>query len=167
MRCACFAVVVSMWVPTAARADDAPGVQPYLTVGIVELVGLPPAHLGLYVTASLDLAVPLLDEWQLIGSFGFEFAPDTGHWGGVFLLIADRVIGSVGDVLVALDPQLGLIHDATPTPTGFDHAFYVAGGLGVAFITEHGTWIPQLLVSVGTSGEGVALAPTLLFSVPI
>jgi len=154
---------------SAAAEEPADPVQPFLTAGLVEVIGLgtPPQHLGLYVTVSLDVGIVLSEEWMLIPSFGFEFAPEFGNWGGTFFLILDRFLAETGGVVLTLEPQLGLLHDAAPLEDGgFDHALYLAGALGLAVITERATVIPQVGVSTGLAGEGWALFPTLLFSVP-
>ena len=159
----------------AAGEEEAPEagvssiVQPALTVGLVEVIGLakPPLHLGLYATFSLDIAFKLNPDWMLIPSFGFEFAPEFGNWGGVFLLIVDRFLMQKGDVVLAIDPQVGIIHDAAPKAEGgFDHSAFFAMGVGLAIVLPRAMIVPTILATVGLGGEGWALAPTLLFSVP-
>ncbi|MFP6683243.1 MAG: hypothetical protein VB934_00960, partial [Polyangiaceae bacterium] len=106
------------------------------------------------------------EKWTLITSSGFEFAPENGHWGLTQFVIVDRLITEIGSVAVTLEPQVGLIHDAAPLVSGgFAHSIFPSAGIGVAFVTKRGTWIPQLIGSIGTQGEGVSIAPTLLYSV--
>ncbi len=163
------AIAVCTLVSSADPAVAGPGrVQPALTVGLLELIGVSPevTHLGVYVTTSVDVSIKLDDTWTLIPSVGFEFAPELGNWGGVFLLIVDYVLAELGRVALALEPQVGLIHDAAPVEDGFEHHLFVAAGVGLAVVTERFLVIPQVLASVGTDGEGWAVAPTVLFSVP-
>jgi len=162
------ALLLSQLAMGQASADS-PALTPALTVGVVELVGVaaPPVHLGVYGMVSLDLLIPLSDKWMLIPSNGFEFAPENGHWGGFSFLILDTPIAEFGDTLLTLEPQVGLIHDAAPTGSGFDHAFFPTVGLGAAFNTPYASWVPTLTTSVGLKGEGVSQGFLLLFSVPI
>jgi len=160
--------LVALASTARAQSESSVTIKPAITVGALELVGLssPVVHLGVYTTTSLDFDIILSDAWMIIPSTGFEFAPETGSWGGTFFLIVDRYLTEVGPVVLALEPQIGFVHDAVRRDGGgFDHDYYVAGGVGLAMVTSHGTWIPQVIASVGTAGQGWAVAPTLLFSV--
>jgi hypothetical protein len=151
----------------AAEAPPPAKVQPALTVGLMELVGLanPPPHLGLFVLASLDLLIPLNENWTLIPSNGFEFAPDNQNWGGFSFLIFDRVLTEKNGTLITIEPQLGIVHNAVPLGDGkFDHAFYPTAGVGFAFIGAKHTWIPTLTTSVGLKGEGLSQGLILYYS---
>jgi len=150
------------------KDKDESSIKPALTAGLVELIGVPePAHLGLYINVMLDVGIQLNPDWMLIPSVGIEFAPDNGHWGGTFFLIVDRYLTEVGGLTLTLEPQLGLIHDAGPDGDGgFDHAYFLAGGVGLAIIAKRFMWIPQIIASWGTQGEGWAISPVLFFSVP-
>jgi hypothetical protein len=161
-------------LPLAAAAEEAAapaaeaGVKPAITVGAFELVGLSPdtAHLGVYVALSLDVLVPLDADWMIIPSFGFEFCPEFGNWGGTFYLIADRFLTQLGSTTLTVQGKVGLLHDALPGADGFEHDLYLSFGAGTAIITAHGTWLPSVTANVGLAGQGWSLSPTLLFSVP-
>jgi hypothetical protein len=161
--------LVAWGIGTTARADEpSPVVKPFLVTGLVEVVGLAPVqHLGLYATVAVDVGFVLSDDWMVLPSIGFEFAPENGHWGGTFFLIVDRYVAKAGGVVITLEPQIGILHDAAPRAGGgFDHAFFGSAALGVAFITDHFAVIPQLGASVGLAGEGWSISPMVLFSVP-
>ncbi len=166
------AALIVVTVLTASRArgeEDARTVQPALTIGALELINLEgdPRHLGTYVTLSLDLTIALNETWALIPSLGFELAPEFGNWGGFFYFIVDRYLTTWGDVIITLDPQLGIIHDALADGSGgFSHAYFASAGIGVSFITSRGLIIPQVTVNYGLDGEGWSISPTLPFSVP-
>ena len=156
--------------PEPAEKERTAAAQPALTVGVMELVGLasPPPHLGLFVLLSLDVLIPLDDKWSLIPSNGFEMAPDNGNWGGFSFLIVDRVIGEVGNVVLALEPQVGVVHNAVPRPTGgFDHALYPTVGMGLAMGTGAGTVIPTTTTSFGLQGEGLSQGFIVYYSVAL
>jgi hypothetical protein len=136
-----------------------PKVEPALTFGVMELVGIasPPPHLGFFVMASLDLLIPLNDNWTLIPSNGFEFAPDNQNWGGFSFLIFDRFLTEKGGTTITIEPQIGVVHNAIPLGAGkFAHAIYPTAGVGFAFIGEKHTWIPTVTTSVGLQGEGLS-----------
>ncbi len=151
-----------------ARAEDPATVKPALTVGLLEVVGLHPevGHFGLYVATSVDLLVPLDQDWTLIPSLGFEFAPEFGNWGGTFFLSLDRFLTKLGDVVVTLQPQLGVIHDAMPDGEGgFSHTLYLCAGGGLGLVTNRGAWLPHILVNYDLRSGAWSLSPLLLFSV--
>lgn len=151
-------------LPLSAVASEAPEeaaakVTPALTVGVMELVGIasPPPHLGFFLLASLDLLIPLNDNWTLIPSNGFEFAPDNQNWGGFSFLIFDRFLAERGGTTITIEPQIGVVHNAVPLGGGkFEHAIYPTAGIGFAFIGEKHTLIPTLTTSVGLKGEGLS-----------
>ena len=142
-------------------------VQPALTVGVMELFGIasPPPHLGLFVLASLDLLIPMNDNWTFIVLNGFEFAPDNQNWGGFSFLILDRVIAETEKTVITIEPQVGIVHNAVPLGGGsFAHALYPSAGVGVALIGEKHTWIPTITTSVGLQGEGLSQGLILYYS---
>ena len=154
---ACLFSLVALAVE--APQEAAPKVEPALTVGVMELLGIasPPPHLGFFVLASLDLLIPLNDNWTLIPSNGFEFAPDNQNWGGFSFLIFDRYLTEKGGTTITIEPQIGVVHNAVPLGGGkFAHAIYPTAGVGFAFIGEKHTWIPTLTTSVGLQGEGLS-----------
>jgi len=180
-------ILIPLLVSPAAAGEFKP--DPNLTVGVAELVSVsnPPQHLGLFGLVSLDLAFPIpkngeATKWTFLTSTGVEMAPENGNWGLFAMFIADYVIldrqGEVRwgryapvprkDLLVTIEPQAGVIHNAVPRPGGgFDHGFYPTVGCGVAFITQHGAWIPTTTTSVGLRGEGFSQAFTMLYSTPL
>jgi hypothetical protein len=162
------AASLSVFALSARPAEAGERVKPALTMGFAEVIGLTGgvAHLGFYLTPSLDIGFVLDDKTMIITSTGFEFAPENGHWGMTNFLILDRLITEVGSLAITIEPQVGFIHDAAPRPDGgFDHALFPSAGLGFAFVTKRATWIPQVVASVGTKDEGWSIAPTLLYSV--
>lgn len=128
-------------------------------------ISRPPAHLGLFVLGSLDLLIPVNEDWTIILSNGAEFAPDNLNWGGFSFVIFDRFIAERAGTTITIEPQLGIVHNAVPIGgREFSHALYPTAGVGVALIGENHTWIPTTTTSVGLQGEGLSQGLILYYS---
>jgi hypothetical protein len=166
--------LISLSLPSPAQdaaqepAPPAPTITPSMFVGALETVGLKDGvhHLGVYATLGFSLNIPLSPTWSLIPSLGLEFAPEFGDWGGTLFLTAERLL-SEGATLLLLDLFVGVVHDAVPDGSGdFSHHAFPGAGVGLAIVLGKITLAPSVALYIGSDGEGLALTPTLLASVP-
>lgn len=166
MHLRALAVLLLLSTSAPARAELTPSVY----LGMLEAIGTEgEAHLGVYATMGVGLTIPLGEtKWALIPQVGFEMAPEFGNWGATFFLVVDRLIYEGKAFALALDPYVGLIHDALPDGTGgFDHAAFLGGGVGPTLILGKVALAPSLGIYGDVESGAVVLNPTLLFIVNI
>ena len=115
-------LVLALLIASTARAADFA-----VNAGALEVVGLPPQHLGLYLYAGGSAAF-VSEHAALVPGLSFEVAPENGRLGLVATVVADYPVASG----LGLDAQLALIHDQQ----GFDFktaVFFAGAGAGVSF----------------------------------
>ena len=143
-------MAVALGVSAPARAQTLA-----VNVGAIDVVGLPPQHLGFYPYAGVSLAVasgPL----TFIPAVALEYSPDQSRWGAVLTLTLDYSVAE----WMGVDLNLGLIHDMA----AFDFAasaFFLGGGPGVTFLFGKLSVSPGVNLFRGLNVPGWALVPAL------
>ncbi len=148
-------VAVALGVSAPARAQTLA-----VNVGAIDVVGLPPQHLGFYPYAGVSVAFssgPL----SFIPAVALEFSPDQTRWGAVLTLTFDYSIKS----WMGVDLNLGLIHDMEAFnfagPAFASSVFFLGGGPGVTFLFGKWSVSPGVNLFHGLNVPGWALVPAL------
>jgi hypothetical protein len=143
------AVLATLLVASTAQAADFA-----VNAGALEVVGLPPQHLGLYLYAGGSLAF-VSERGALVPGLALEVAPENGRLGLVATVVADYPVTSG----LGVDAQLALIHDQQ----GLDFrssVFFAGAGGGVSLFFGKFTVSPFLNLFIALdSTKALSLVP--------
>ncbi|HEY1587245.1 MAG TPA: hypothetical protein VGH63_16230 [Polyangia bacterium] len=143
------AAAVALTVSPPARAYDFA-----VNAGAVEVVTLPERqHAGFYPYLGVSLIFPF-SKLALIPSLTVEAAPDIGHWGFVWSLVADFPVHA----RLGIDADVTLLHDQTGSDVRHAELFL---GAGVGFSIFLGRWTisPYCNIFRDLSADGWAIVP--------
>jgi hypothetical protein len=143
------AAVAILAVSPPARAYDFA-----VNAGAVEVVTLPERqHVGFYPYLGVSLVFPF-SRLALIPSLSVEAAPDIGHWGFVWSLVADFPVHA----RLGLDADVTLIHDQSGSAV--HHAeFFLGAGVGFSIFLGRWTISPYCNLFRDLSVDGWAVVP--------
>lgn len=149
------AVALGAAAPAAAQAQTLA-----VNAGAIDVVGLPPQHLGFYPYVGVSLAFssgPL----TFIPAVALEYSPDQTRWGAVLTLTFDYSVAP----WMGVDLNLGLIHDMEAFnfagPAFAASTFFLGGGPGVTFLFGKWSVSPGVNLFYGLNAPGWALVPAV------
>jgi hypothetical protein len=142
-------VVAVLFVAAPARAVDFA-----VDAGAVEVITLPERqHAGFYPSLGVSLVFPF-SKLALIPGLSVEGAPDIGHWGFVWSLVADFPV----QARLGLDADVTLIHDQA----GSDYrhaALFLGAGVGFSIFLGRWTISPYCNIFRDLTADGWAIVP--------